>query len=127
MTKTFQPRAPIQVAIHSSQFPEKVRADLLNSLRARQINPKFHYDSHRQTQKWLELHRACSPSRTDSNCAACYDAAFAAAAQKTTALAVQVIGLGCGGRPKQTLPLQILNQKNRPLFYPPGRNYLANV
>src|SRR5260221_4424312 len=115
MTKTFQPRAPIQVAIHSSQFPEKVRADLLNSLRARQINPKFHYDSHRQTQKWLELHRACSPSRTDSNCAACYDAAFAAAAQKTTAPAVQVIGLGCAGGPKETRLFTMLKGNKRPL------------
>src|SRR5438045_2612373 len=32
------------VTIHASQFPEAVRRDLLESLRARQVNHKFHYD-----------------------------------------------------------------------------------
>jgi len=44
------------VAIHSSQFPESVRRDLLESLRTRQVNHKFHYDTAKQTQKWLALH-----------------------------------------------------------------------
>ena len=56
------------VTIHSSQFPENVRRDLLRSLRARRINHKFHYDSYKQAQKWLALHEACSPSRTDPGC-----------------------------------------------------------
>jgi len=41
------------VTIHASQFPQAVRRDLLESLRARQVNHKFHYDSVKQTQKWL--------------------------------------------------------------------------
>ena len=49
------------VRIHASQFPEKVRRDLLASLRSRRVNHKFHYDSVKQTQKWLALHRAYSP------------------------------------------------------------------
>ena len=56
------------IAIHPSQFPEQVRRDLLESLRTRQVNHKFHYDSIKQTQKWLALHGAYSPSRTDPEC-----------------------------------------------------------
>jgi hypothetical protein len=48
----------VHVAIHPSQFPEQVRRDLIESLRARSVNHKFHYDSIRQTQKWLALHQA---------------------------------------------------------------------
>jgi len=46
------------VTIHSSQFPENVRRDLLDCLRARSVNSKFHYDSWKQAQKWLALHEA---------------------------------------------------------------------
>ena len=46
-----------QVTIHASQFPEAVRRDLLASLRTRQVNQKFHYDSVKQTQRWLALHQ----------------------------------------------------------------------
>ena len=37
------------VAIHASQFPEAVRRDLIESLRRRRVNHKFHYDSVKQT------------------------------------------------------------------------------
>src|SRR5712671_1778936 len=109
----------INVAIHSSQFPEKVQADLRNSLRLRQINHKFHYDSYRQTQKWLELHAACSPSRTDEDCAHCYESAFAAAAGIIGGAATHVIGLGCGGGQKDTRLLRVLKSDSRQLLYTP--------
>src|SRR5438270_11095385 len=57
-----------EVRIHPSQFPEAVQSDLLESLRSRKINHKFHYDSVKQTQKWLALHEACSPARTEPDC-----------------------------------------------------------
>ena len=50
------------VRIHASQFPENVRRDLLASLRTRRVNHKFHYDSVKQTQKWLALHEAGMPA-----------------------------------------------------------------
>ncbi len=56
------------VVIHRSQFPENVRNDLYQSLNHRKVNHKFHYDSFRQTQKWLALHEAYSPARTDGDC-----------------------------------------------------------
>jgi len=67
------------VTIHRSQFPEAVRRDLLESLRARRVNHKFHYDSVKQTQKWLALHQIYSPTRNDADCLAAYEQGFAAA------------------------------------------------
>src|ERR1700704_5854265 len=95
------------VAIHPSQFPEQVRRDLLESLRTRQVNHKFHYDSVKQTQKWLPLHEAYSPSRTDPDCAAVNNAEFATAVASHTTSRAHVVGLGCGGGQKDT---QLLKQ-----------------
>src|SRR6266403_2221097 len=79
LSDSFPMSSLVNVAIHPSQFPEAVRRDLLESLRTRQVNHKFHYDSIKQTQKWLALHQAYSPSRNDPDCVAVYDASFAAA------------------------------------------------
>jgi uncharacterized SAM-dependent methyltransferase len=108
------------VAIHPSQFPEQVRRDLLESLRTRQVNHKFHYDSIKQTQKWLALHQAYSPSRTDTDCADTYDASFKEAAMRVRASAVHVVGLGCGGGQKDTRLLQLLRQKGKQVSYTPS-------
>ncbi len=110
----------VSVAIHSSQFPEKVRQDLLESLRTRAVNHKFHYDSVKQTQKWLALHQAHSPSRNDADCAAIYDQAFEAAATRIESKAVHVIGLGCGGGQKDTRLLRLLKERGREIFYTPS-------
>src|SRR5437879_7460124 len=100
------------VASHSSQFPENVQRDLLESLRTRQVNHKFHYDSVKQTQKWLALHQAYSPSRTDDDCAATYERSFEAAAS-IEGKRVHLIGLGCGGWKKDTRLLQLLRDSGQ--------------
>jgi L-histidine Nalpha-methyltransferase len=110
----------VQVAIHASQFPENVRRDLLESLRTRQVNHKFHYDSVKQTQKWLALHQALSPSRTDADCAATYDRGFAEAAARVQAARVHLIGLGCGGGQKDARLLKLLQTSGGTLFYTPS-------
>ncbi len=115
------------VAIHASQFPERVRQDLLQSLRTRQVNHKFHYDSVKQTQKWLALHQAFSPSRADADCATAYDLGFAAAVQQTNAPAVHLIGLGCGGGQKDTRLLALLRQGGRRVAYTPSDVSVAMV
>lgn len=107
------------VTIHSSQFPENVRRELLRCLRARNVNPKFHYDSHKQAQKWLALHEAYSPSRNDPGCRAIYDTAFAAAAGRARAVEVQVIGLGCGGGQKDARLLRLLAGQGKRVSYRP--------
>src|SRR4051794_714691 len=108
------------VSIHSSQFPENVQRDLLESLRTRQVNHKFHYDSVKQTQKWLALHEALSPARTDADCSATYDRSFAATVSRVSAARVHLIGLGCGGGQKDGRLLEILQARGQELFYTPS-------
>jgi uncharacterized SAM-dependent methyltransferase len=109
----------VNVVIHWSQFPDRVRHDLIESLRTRQVNHKFHYDSVRQTQKWLALHQAYSPSRTDADCAATYDRGFAATASRMEAKQVHVVGLGCGGGQKDARLLKLLQAKGKDVSYTP--------
>lgn len=108
------------VTIHASQFPESVRRDLLKSLRTGEVNHKFHYDSVKQTQKWLALHQAYSPSRTDANCAAIYDRGFEGVSERIEAERVHVIGLGCGGGQKDTRLLRLLKRRVTEFFYTPS-------
>jgi len=88
-------------------------------LRTRRVNHKFHYDSVKQTQQWLALHQACSPSRTDPDCAAMYDHSFAAAAARMGSPRVHVIGLGCGGGQKDTRLLKLLRESGKTVLYTP--------
>jgi uncharacterized SAM-dependent methyltransferase len=110
----------VNVTIHASQFPERVRNDLLVSLRRRAINPKFHYDSLKQTLKWLALHEAHSPARTDRNVLSIYDRAFLATARRLHAKRPHLIGLGCGGGQKDARLLQLLKQHGKSLTYTPS-------
>ncbi len=118
----------VKITIHSSQFPAKAQADLLQSLRTRQIHHKFLYESVKQTQKWLALHEACSPARTDPNCAEIYDLTFAAVADACAQAArVHVIGLGCGGGQKEVRLLQLLKGQGKTVSYTPCDVSLAMV
>jgi len=116
-----------RVLIHPSQFPDQVRRDLLASLRTRRVNPKFHYDSIKQTQKWLALHQAFSPSRHDADCRAVYAKSFQAAAAQIKNSLVHLIGLGCGGGQKDTRLLKLLLAPGRKLFYTPSDVSVAMV
>lgn len=108
------------ISIHESQFPENVRRDLFESLRARKINHKFHYDSIKQAQKWLALHQIYSPSRNDKNVRAIYEQSFEAATAKIKSKRVHVIGLGCGGGQKDTRLLKLLKSRVKEIFYAPS-------
>jgi uncharacterized SAM-dependent methyltransferase len=110
----------VNVLIHPSQFPEAVRRDLLASLRSRRVNPKFHYDSIKQTNRWLALHQAYAPSRNDADCAATYARAFAAGAKRIQAKRVHVVGLGCGGGQKDTRLLKLLKAQDKTVSYTPS-------
>ena len=114
------PEVAVSVLIHSSQFPENVRRDLLESLRTRALNHKFHYDSIKQAQKWLAVHQAYSPAQTDDGCIAIYERsvqAIAAACQGEPEL--NVIGLGCGSGQKEVRLLRALHQPRRVVRYFP--------
>jgi uncharacterized SAM-dependent methyltransferase len=110
----------VHVAIHASQFPEQVRRDLLESLCTRRVNHKFHYDSVKQSQQWLALHQAFSPSRTDGDCAATYDQSFAAVVARIDSPRMHLIGLGCGGGQKDARLLRLLQKAGRRTFYTPS-------
>jgi len=109
-----------QIWVHPSQFPDQVRRDLLESLRARQVNHKFLYDGVKQTQKWLALHEAYSPSRTDPECAAAYEKGFREAASRVSAKEVHVVGLGCGGGQKDARLLRLLRELGKGVSYTPA-------
>ena len=109
----------VQVTIHPSQFPENVRRDLLASLRTRRVNHKFHYDSIKQTQKWLALHEAHSPARYDADCLSTYNCAFAEAARHIKARQINVIGLGCGGGQKDVQLIKELRSRGKNISYMP--------
>jgi uncharacterized SAM-dependent methyltransferase len=96
-----------------------MRKALLDSLRTRQVNHKFHYDSYKQTARWLALHQACSPSRTDSDCEAVYDRSFEKTAALLAGSAVHLIGLGCGGGQKDTRLLGRLQDSDERVAYTP--------
>lgn len=107
------------VRIHSSQFPENVRRDLLASLRTRRVNHKFHYDSVKQTQKWLALHEAHSPARYDAGVLSAYDLAFAEAAAQIKARQIRLVGLGCGGGQKDVQLMKRLQARGKQIAYTP--------
>lgn len=109
----------IHVAIHPSQFPEQVRADLLRSLRSRKIQHKFLYDSYKQAQKWLSVHEAHSPARKDPRVLAVYDEAFAWVAARFARRSVHVVGLGCGGGQKDAALLERLKSAGSATTYSP--------
>lgn len=116
-----------RVEIHPSQFPAAVHRDLLESLRTRRVNHKFHYDSAKQTLKWLALHQAHSPSRNDADCAATYDRAFAAAVERIKAAQIHVVGLGCGGGQKDARLLKLLQAQGMKPSYTPSDVSVAMV
>ena len=87
--------------IHPSQAPDAVQRQLLDALRLGQVPPRFLYDGERQTQKWLAVHRAHSPSRTDAGVQSIYDQAFGSLGQAPGG-SVCLVGLGCGGGQKDT-------------------------
>jgi hypothetical protein len=118
--------ATIDVTVHASQFPESLRDALLEGLRTRRVAPKFHYQSYKQAQLWLALHRACSPAWLDPDCAALYDRSFAAAAAMPGRGAF-LIGLGCGGGYKEARLLRSLAAPGRELSYLPCDVSLALV
>jgi len=107
------------VFIHPSQFPDAVERELVRSLRAHEVNHKFHYQTREQARKWLALHEAHSPARNDRECLATYDRAFVEVAKTIEAGKVQVVGLGCGGGQKDVRLLELLEAPRRKLTYVP--------
>jgi uncharacterized SAM-dependent methyltransferase len=105
------------IRIDGSQYPDRVMADLKDCFRRREVNHKFHYDSVKQTQRWLALHQAYSPSRTDTDCADTYVRAFAEAAQRIPPGPLLLTGLGCGGGQKDRRLVEELRKRQHQVDY----------
>ncbi|MBI5774435.1 MAG: L-histidine N(alpha)-methyltransferase [Verrucomicrobia bacterium] len=107
------------VLFHASQFPEGVRQELRRSLQTRRVNHKFHYDSVKQTARWLALHEAWSPARRDADCTRIYAEASAWLAEKISAPRVVLASIGCGGGHKDVQILRRLLSAGKPAVYLP--------
>lgn len=100
-------QSSVSVTVHSSCFPGKSRAAFLESLRMRQMNHRFHYESDKQAQRWLALHEAYSPARTDDECQSMYQRAFVQTAGLVGS-GVNLFSIGCGGGQKDMVLLKAL-------------------
>ncbi|MCL5097288.1 MAG: L-histidine N(alpha)-methyltransferase [Candidatus Omnitrophica bacterium] len=109
----------IPIRIHASQFPGQVHRDLLQSLRRRCLDHKFHYDGVEQAREWLALHQACSPARTDLDCRAIYQESYAVLANLTRSRRVHLISLGCGGGQKESAFIKVLHDTGHRVIYTP--------
>ena len=100
----------VRLTVHSSETPGPRQAALLEALRARRVPGRLLYRSAEQARRWLDYHRAWSPSRTDSSLGALYRrAAQETVTEMVAEIAVEaagdgggepiplLMGLGCGG------------------------------
>ena len=104
--------SPVAVLIHPSQFPLAIEAAFCASLQSRRMNHKFHYDTPKQSLRWLRVHEAFSPARQDLSCQAAYELSAAAAAQLLGQGDIDVVSLGCGGGQKELGLLSALRTRN---------------
>lgn len=113
------PSPSIRVLIDSSQFPANVSAQLLECLRSRRVDARFLYEGRGQVERWLALHEAFSPARTDPDCRAIYDTAYTAASCALKGPAVHLFGISCGGAHKEMGLLEVLNEAGRKTAFSP--------
>ena len=88
------PAKPSSNQLHLPPLPAD--PELLRNLRAREISPRFLYQSKDQIRKWVALHRKFSPWQVDLDCSGTYRKAFAAVANLLKGGNVHLVGLGCG-------------------------------
>jgi L-histidine N-alpha-methyltransferase len=113
--QTFQP-----VYVHPSQFPQKVYQDYIQGFINKKIDHKFHYDSVKQSQKWLRIHDSYSPARNNDDGILCYQRCFQHLKDKIGShVDLDLIGLGCGGGEKDKSLLITLAGSYRSLTYYP--------
>jgi L-histidine Nalpha-methyltransferase len=134
--------ALVHIGVHPSQFPDRLQAELVESLRVRRINPKFHYESRQQARAWLRLHEAYSPARRDRDSRDTYLRAFSEIVPQLGSGPIEIIALGCGHADKEcrllerlpqasdrvsfiaidvSMPLALMARANAARFLPPDR------
>ncbi len=87
------------ISVHESVWPSRWRTSLIDCLRRRSLDARFHYESPAQTGAWLALHEAHSPARSDPAVARLYPDAIGGCLSRMPAPA-RLASLGCGGGQK---------------------------
>lgn len=102
------------VTVHPSQFPEVVDQEVLQSLQARIISGKLHYQSYLQAARWTRIHESFAP--TDS-----VDEVFTALLERLETHRwpknLEVFSLGCGQGEKDVRVVQGLRQHAESVRY----------
>jgi L-histidine Nalpha-methyltransferase len=104
------PETLVTIRVHSSQFPDRVELDLVESIRRRRIDSKFHYQTRQQARAWLRLHETYSPARRDRDCQRTYSRAFDDVAGALGPGPIQIVGLGCGDAAKEARLIERIPQ-----------------
>lgn len=89
----------IPIQFFPSQFPESLEAARRSSWDSGRVDGRFHYEGYRQTQRWLRLHEAFSPARTQVETRGLYDRVFKEVGSTDW---VDWVSLGCGGAHKES-------------------------
>jgi uncharacterized SAM-dependent methyltransferase len=118
---------PVTLAVHDSQYPDRMAEQLRRGLRTRKLPGKFLYESPAQAQRWLAYHQAYSPSRTEPALLTLYQQAFQAALQTLSPSALHYVSLGCGGGTKDALFLQHASPRCPTLLFTPMDTSVALV
>ncbi len=100
------------ISVHESVWPSRWRSSLIDCLRRRAFDARFHYESPAQTAAWLALHEAHSPARSDPAVARLYPDAIADSVSRMPAPA-RLASLGCGGGQKD---LDVLRACGAPAY-----------
>ncbi len=107
------------VYIHPSQFPDQILKDYFASFAQRQINHKFHYESIKQSQKWLNVHNAYSPIQQNHDHMLAYTDCYEQALNIINDRHLDLISLGCGNGEKEAELLAKINNPNQICCYYP--------
>lgn len=105
--------------IHRSAATASQRAALHQSLAARSIQPRMHYETTRQAQQWLLVHRKYSPVANTDDTPRIYENAAAHFVRAASAPAILVVSLGCGGGQKDLPLLRLMQEQGRTTLYLP--------
>ena len=100
------------ISVHESVWPSRWRSSLIDCLRRRAFDARFHYESPAQTAAWLALHEAHSPARSDPAVARLYPDAIGGCLSRMRAPA-RLASLGCGGGQKD---LDVLRACGAPAY-----------
>jgi L-histidine N-alpha-methyltransferase len=107
------------VRIHGSLRASHQRVLRRAALESGVLDPSFHYQSVRQSELWMEVHRRHAPAAVDPSFMRIFQQVAESLSVAVAGRAVHVLGLGAGGGEKESLILQILRESGCTVRYTP--------